>query len=1236
MLVRVITVGLFKKGHRKDIMESDLYQGLFLRHPDGVFSLDLFDSIQESNEQFAQRLGYRAVELSHSSFSAMVHLNDIKRYLAFLKRAINGEAQDMHISLLHKNGQQVLTNLTVIPILNKEKVTGVYGIAKDVQSSSADLITGTHVYTKDSMDHAQQIGNFGFWEYDVHQKEFNCSDSMLRAIFGLDSTDGLKIPYHLFLSCIHGDNRDKVKFHLDQGISKGNPYEHEYQIHTKMGQRYIRSQGNAVKNEIGTIVKLIGTVHDLTDQKQVEKEKKEMEQRYKSLFTQNSDATYLVDVQGKHLDINEAAVQLLGYSKEEVLHQDFKHLVHPKDHQRAFEHLGEVLNGTARTLEYTLLHKNGREIIVNSTSVPVIVDDEVLGMIGITKNITEQKQAQRRLEESEERYRSLYLYNPDAVYSFDLNGKFLDCNPALEQLFGYSAQELVEGSFIPLVHQDHLEKTCHHFQLASEGKPQNYNVVGIHKQGHLIDLNITNIPITVDGQIVGVYGIAKDITEKEKAFEALKLAEEKYRTLIDESIAGVFIIQDGHIVYTNPRNNELLCASDSLIGRSPWDFVFPEDVSKLKEFQEQGTDSEPQSLPGGCRLIREDGKVIEVEFHISPVQYQGKNAVIGTVLDVTEQKKVMDFHAFLAHHDPLTNLPNRRMFEQKVDQSIIIARTCNEKLALMYLDLDRFKYINDTLGHDIGDQLLQCVAQRIKKSVRERDIVARIGGDEFTILLPTVANIDQAVEIAERVRLDLERPFEIGEYELFITSSVGISLYPHDGDDIKTLIKNADTALYRAKEHGKNNHQVYSSSMNIQTYKSFSLEKDLRKAIQHGELELYYQPRVDAISGKILSGEALVRWNHPDWGLVSPDEFISLAEESGLIIPLGDWVQERACRQNKIWQQAGQPLIPISINMSPQRFLQKDMIKQLESVLSSTGLDPKWLEIEITENALLHNEDIVIHTLNHLKELGIKIAMDDFGTGYSSLAYLKRFSMDTLKIDKSFIQGITEDVKDAKITAASTHLAKSLGITVVAEGVESMEQLHFLQKIKCDQIQGYLFSKPVPVDVFSKLLRKGKLHVNTPNGKPNTKLENQRRYFRLQLFFPLSAQMTIVQIKGRHIDLGETEVLIEDLGLGGMRFLATIKLAIHRDIILEFNTEILNKMVNLQGVVVWTKELQDGIYQYGVEFAMVEGERSTLAQVLNDFALQLRKSPLVPNCKLIKIDRFNYLKALREGKIPSE
>jgi diguanylate cyclase (GGDEF)-like protein/PAS domain S-box-containing protein len=1087
----VLFTGFFlKKGQVKEIMDNGLYEGLFHHHPDGVFSLGSFDSIQEANERFAQRLGYVSGELVQLAFSSLVALEDINRYFSFLKKALNGEAQNLQISLLHKNGQQVLTHLTFIPIQNKESMKGVCGFTRDVEINRLEPSTVIDTYGhKNNIDHAQQVGHFGIWEFNVLDNEYKCSPNMC-TIFGWEYTYEFKTTSEFILSCIHMEDRNKVHSNYNQSIIEGIPYEQEYRIYTNNGERYILSQGNPVKDEQGKVDRLIGTVHDITDQKQTEIEKIEWGQWYKSLFTHISDPTFMYDIHGKRLDVNQATLDMLGLSKQEMLNQDFTSTIHFRDLQRAQENFKDVLSGLTKTFELALLHKDGHLIIVNTVWAPIIVQDGVVGVIGVSKDITEQKQAKRRLEESEQRYRSLFLHNPDGVFSFDLNGNFIHCNFALEQLLGYTSIELMEGSFVHLVHPNDLEKTNFHFQKAIEGESQNYNIVCLHKEGHLVDVNVTNLPITVDGEIVGVYGIAKDITKKKKAFKSLKDAEKKYRTLVEESVAAVFIIRDDHMVYTNPKAHELLGITDSLIGRSAWDFIHPDDMSKARSFKEK-LETETSSMTGSCRLVRGDGKVIDVEFHISLITYEGRSAHIYTILDVTEQKKVYDLHSFLAHHDPLTNLPNRRLFEQEVDQALIMARTCNQKLAVMYVDLDRFKYINDTLGHEIGDQLLQDVSDRLKKCVRAEDVVGRMGGDEFTILLPIVMNVDQAVEIAESIRTSLEKPFDIGEYELFITSSVGISLYPVDGDDVKTLLKNADTALYRAKEYGKNNHQVYSSSMNIQTFKSYSLEKDLRRAIHHGELELYYQPKVDAISGQIKGGEALVRWNHPDWGMISPDEFIPLAEESGLMIPLGGFVKETVCRQNKAWQQMGLPPIPISINMSPQRFLQKDMIKRLESFLSSMGLDPQWLEIEITENSVLKNEDLVIHTLNYLNELGVKIAIDDFGTGYSSLAYLKRFRFDTLKIDKSFIQGITEDVKDAKITSAATHLAKSFGVTVVAEGVESIEQLHFLQKIKCDQIQGYIFSKPVPVDDFTKLLRKGKLTISLNNGVPDNTLENQ-------------------------------------------------------------------------------------------------------------------------------------------------
>ena len=736
----------------------------------------------------------------------------------------------------------------------------------------------------------------------------------------------------------------------------------------------------------------------------------------------------------------------------------------------------------------------------------MIFDKNTNDVNSLNKDISEEKQLQRIWQESEQRYKSLFEQHPDAVFHFDIDGKFKDCNPSLGRLLGYTKEELLNSSFNHLVHKDYLEKTWDHFSKALKGEAQYYDIVAVHKDGHLMDVNVTNLPVVVNHQIVWVYGIAKDITDK---------------------------------------------------------------------------------------------------------------------------RRLEELNKYFAYHDSLTGLPNRRLFEERLEQSLVIAKTLNHKLAVIYLDMDRFKYVNDSLGHSMGDKLLKQISQRITECTYENTFVARMCGDEFAILLPNITGTDCTIQVAKNIIESLARCFEIEEYELFISTSIGISIYPTDGQDSETLLKNADSALYRAKEQGKNNYQIYTPSMNIHSYKLHSLEKDLRKAIQNNQLELYYQPKVEPNSGQIVGAEALIRWNHPDWGIVSPNDFIPIAEETGLIAPISEWVKRTVCYQNKAWQHAGYPSIPISINMSARRFMHKGIIDTLRNVLNETQLEPHFLEIEILESSLLENEDIVSSTINELKEIGVKIALDDFGTGYTSLSYLKRFKqkIDTLKIDRSFLQDLGKDSDDKEIVKTIIKLAHHLKMTIVAEGVEDVNQLNFLRKQKCNEIQGYLFSKPVPTEEFAKLLKIGKLEpINSVDGQPNTVIQNQRRYFRINLYFPISASMTIIRIKGKNLQLGKTEVLIEDLGLGGLRFLSSLKMSVHPEIILEFETEILGEIIKFYGMIVWLRELQEGIFQYGLEFTIHENELAPMARLMNKFALQLKKSPFLPNCSFVKIDKYNYIK----------
>lgn len=628
------------------------------------------------------------------------------------------------------------------------------------------------------------------------------------------------------------------------------------------------------------------------------------------------------------------------------------------------------------------------------------------------------------------------------------------------------------------------------------------------------------------------------------------------------------------------------------------------------------------------KVATSDGRTIFFDVIKVPIfNPDGSRKGLVTVgRDITERKRVEQRNQHLAFYDQLTELPNRSSFKIILDQALEEAKLKQQKLAVMYLDMDRFKYINDSLGHSIGDRLLQQISDRLSQCVHEKGSLSRLGGDEFALLLPDVNGLNEVIDVAKRLIESIDNMFILDEYELYITTSVGISIYPNDGDDSQALMKNADTALYRAKEQGKNNYQIYHSSMNIQTYKTFLLEKDMRKALLENEYELYYQPRLDAYTGRIVGIEALIRWNHPEWGLVSPSEFIPLAEETGLIVTLGKWVIHEACKQNKIWQDLGLPSVPISVNISAHQFMQKDFIHHIERILKETGLTPKWLEIEITEHILIENEQVAVTTMQQLQKRGVAIALDDFGTGYSSLSYLRFFKVNTIKIDKSFIDDLSIDSEGFLIVKNVISLAKGLHINVTAEGVEQEAQLHILRRLKCDQVQGYLYSKPVPAGKMAELLRRGILPVNRFNSGNDPKIENQRKYFRVPLQYGLSSDMTIIQIKDRIVELGKTEVLIEDIGLGGLRFLSVVKLPVNRDIIIEFMTEILGRKLTFQGVVVWFLEMDQQIYQYGIEFLIEEQEQSALTRLLNELALHLRNNSLAPNCRWVQTDKIHYLK----------
>ncbi len=414
-------------------------------------------------------------------------------------------------------------------------------------------------------------------------------------------------------------------------------------------------------------------------------------------------------------------------------------------------------------------------------------------------------------------------------------------------------------------------------------------------------------------------------------------------------------------------------------------------------------------------------------------------------------------------------MPNRRLLQDRAGQSLAVAEREKKNLALLFVDLDHFKTINDSLGHSVGDQLLVEVSTRLQGCVRRMDTVARLGGDEFVVLLPEVT-VEGATEVARKLIYRISRSFQIDRHELNVTPSIGISVFPQDGGDFETLLKHADTAMYRAKESGRSCYQFFTSEMNTAVLERLMLENSLRQGIERGEFVLHYQPQIDLETGRIVGAEALVRWRHPQLGLVPPGKFIPVAEVSGLIVTIGEWVLGEACRQNKAWQEAGLPPITVAVNISAVQFLGRQIEEVVRSCLQDSGLEPQYLELELTEGIVMAGANETVETLQRLSDLGISLAIDDFGTGYSSLSYLKRFPIDRLKIDQSFVRDLVSDPDDWAISSAIINLGHSLSLRVIAEGVEHAEQLDVLKRQGCNEVQGYLFSVPLPADNFAKLL----------------------------------------------------------------------------------------------------------------------------------------------------------------------
>ncbi len=713
-----------------------------------------------------------------------------------------------------------------------------------------------------------------------------------------------------------------------------------------------------------------------------------------------------------------------------------------------------------------------------------------------------------RIQRSEERYRALFDLSPHGVLLLEAeSGRHIDFNGTAHRQLGFDREAFGRMTVFECTAEGDQAALRQILLNPPVNSTADLQVSQRHHDGQWRNMHLHAQAIDLDGR-PGLYCICQDVTEnlaakreleqhrnrleesveartaalrqandelarevadRTRAEEKLRLANMVFRTTVD----GVFVTDaHGTILSVNPAFTQITgYSSEEAVGQNP----------RILKSRHQGrkfyrdlwnTLYKTGHFEAELWNRRKNGEAYLQQLTITAVNDEDGKPInfVSVFTDITELHEKEEHIQHQSFHDALTDLPNRTLFVDRLQQALDHSVRNRQHVAVLLFDLDRFKVINDTLGHHKGDHLLQLVADRLRHLFRQGDTVSRFGGDEFAVLINGVEDTAAVEHLANELVLGFEKPFELGAQELTISISAGIAVSPDDGMDNHVLLKNADTAMYQAKDAGRNNYRFYTADMNAQALDHLQLENALRGALDRGELELYYQPRIDLESLRVNGMEALLRWNHPEKGMVAPGQFISIAEESGLIIPIGAWVLREACRQTMRWRRAGHPL-RVSVNLSARQFARADLLGTLDSVLAESGLPPDCLELELTETVVMQHADATVATLNAFKERGVRLAIDDFGTGYSSLSYLKRFPIDVLKIDQSFVRDLSSDPDDAAIAETIIALGHSLCLEVLAEGVETDSQLEFLRERACDSVQGYLFSRPLPASAFAAFLK---------------------------------------------------------------------------------------------------------------------------------------------------------------------
>lgn len=963
-----------------------------------------------------------------------------------------------------ETGQIGILETRKVPVYNKEReVFGILGIAKDIteqQKAKLELHNQSNLLYS-ILNSSLDVAIFAL-DREYRYLAFNQNhEKTMKALWGTSISVGMNILENL----THQDDKLKAKKLFDKALAG----EHFVDEASYGEDNFVRSYWQTfyapIYDDNGQIRGLTCFNLDISEQKKLQDNLLLKE----FILDKINEAVYLIDQDSMFHYVNEAACHDLGYRKEELLTMGVVHI----DPNVSIERWKEIWKG--REEFRVMTSENKRK---DGTIFPIEIvssHSEYNGMsysLAIARDITERKAQEEAIAQREREFRTLAENSPDTIVRFDRECRRTYVNPSVIRITGFLQEELLDSKpsdFSPLKDSLLFEKTLQ--EVIQTGKEATLEMEVVSPLDYKGWRHLHIVPESdANGEVTSVLAIGRDISKRKKI--EFQLRENEIIFQEAQHIAKVgswkFDISTQAITWSDEMYRIFDIDPQNTRSRRKlfMEIIHPEDLSYVKEIHYQ---AQKKHIPFETthRVSLKNGTLKYIYAKAMTYYDDNQNAIsiMGTVQDVTEQKMVEKQVEFLAHHDILTELPNRMLAQSRCEQSIAYAKRNKSKVALLFIDLDDFKTINDSLGHLAGDTMLKMVANRLKKYIRQTDTLSRQGGDEFLMMLTDVEDADDVSTVAQKLLREFEKPFQLDTHNISSSISIGIALYPDDGRYFEALLQCADTAMYKAKEAGRNTYCFFTETMNQEIFEHLHIQNDLKKAVIQHQFVLHYQPQIDLETNTISGVEALLRWNHPEKGLVPPMKFIPIAEATGLIVDIGAWVIYEACHQASKWHQQGIH-ITIAVNISAVQFRRGNLEYVIKKALESSGLNPQYLELELTESILIHNTENILHAIRRLKSLGIKLSIDDFGTGYSSLSYLKRFAVDKLKIDQSFIRDILKDQEDNVIVKAIIQMAKSLNLKTIAEGVESQEIVNLVQQHGCDEVQGYYFAKPMCAEDF--------------------------------------------------------------------------------------------------------------------------------------------------------------------------